>query len=306
MDPFSLILGLGSLAANQIGQRNSMSLALANLADQRRRADESTRLATATRTDAYGNTQRYDPATNTWVNDLTPTQQAIIKTGESEQLKSLTEDAALNRQKRRRMAKVGAQAGQDFQRARAGYLYDQPQSERAIQADLTRLIAQSKADAARGQGRDVTRQLIREGRGSLVPAALSAQNKDISTGSADTALKAREGAKGEYATRTQAHESKYGPALRYYASLMRGGNDAPITFSNVPTQQSSTQGDMAAQLARVLAQGDTRVGSAFGKVVSTSQGQKPITQSQLELLLKGIGLDKTSAPIDANGNKVFT
>ena len=62
-----------------------------NLQFQRENARKQYALATAGRTDAYGNKMTYNEALNQWDTQLTPQQKAIISAQQREQLYSMTE-----------------------------------------------------------------------------------------------------------------------------------------------------------------------------------------------------------------------
>ena len=105
-----LVGGIASTAINAGWQQANYNLNLENLRWQKQQGERQFKLASAGRTDAYGNKQKYDELLNEWKLNMTPTQNKIVKAGESEQLRSLTEDAARNRMIRVRQALRGDHA----------------------------------------------------------------------------------------------------------------------------------------------------------------------------------------------------
>lgn len=256
IDPVGLGVGgaatLISLIMDQQAKQAGVDLAAQNLNSQRRNADRMYRLGTSTHTDAYGNAQRYDDALNKWITELAPMQQRLVKAGEREQLLSLTEDAARNRDVRRRAGSRAEQAGQDYGKARAEFTYGGPKSEGATRSELLDLLAGS-ADATRRRSMDATNALRTEG---SMPVPSSGEPL------ADIILKARQGALGETGTRTSAHASKYLPILQNLSQTMDAVGDAPIRFSSTPQEMSARQDSMAQLMQSALQTGGQLTGNA--------------------------------------------
>jgi hypothetical protein len=91
------LVGLIGAGLQYSAQQEANQIAWANLNFQKQQGAKQFRLSTAGRSDAYGDEQVYDPATNTWKINLSPTQNQIINAGQREQLQSLTHDAVNNR-----------------------------------------------------------------------------------------------------------------------------------------------------------------------------------------------------------------
>jgi hypothetical protein len=137
------------------------------------------RLSTAGRVDAYGDEQVYDPATNTWKINLSPTQNQIINAGQKEQLQSLTHDAVNNRILRDQAFDRAEAAQPMYRDAVAGFQYDQPDSEGAIankQLDALRIGEQQATNA----NRDVmSLQALRLGRGAISQKIMKTANDSL-------------------------------------------------------------------------------------------------------------------------------
>lgn len=240
----------GLLGAGAAGASND--LAYAQLAESRRRAAEEERIATAGRTDAYGNRQRYNPATNTWETDLTPTQEEIVRAGETEQRRNLLEDAPRNRAIREALARYGKDAQGDYDKAYSDYKYGGPRSEDAIRGDLEDLYASQAVDRGRQGAAPLTAQLLRSRRGALLPNALRVTDNNLGANLTDIILNARKGAQSEYAQRAGQHEQLQGGRLNNIISRASLGGDVPVSFSGAPERLAGEQGKMSSDLLSAL------------------------------------------------------
>lgn len=104
--PIAGLAPLASSIVNLFGPKDNT--AAQNLKFQRDMFNEQKRLATAPRTDAFGNTTRFDGTSFT--TDVTPQTQAILSALQGEELASLTRDAPRQREAAERMDKR-SQAG---------------------------------------------------------------------------------------------------------------------------------------------------------------------------------------------------
>src|SRR5436190_20276420 len=147
IDPLSLGLAGGGLLLQQINEMRAAETAQQALEFQKQNAAQQLQFAKAGRTDAYGNRTTFDDALNQWITQLTPEQQSLVSAGEREQRLGLTTDAARNRAIREAQFNRGRQADEDFQQARAGYLYSPRKSEGDLMGEITSLLTN-----ARGEG----------------------------------------------------------------------------------------------------------------------------------------------------------
>ena len=129
-----------------------------NLSFQKQQAANQERQAGATKVDANGNKTVYDPATNTWKVELTPLQQAIQDASQSEQLKTVTTDAARKRQLADRQQQYSEDAGTPYNTAIQNYINNQPKSEAAIGNDLETLGIQANQSGAKSNQADLVKQ----------------------------------------------------------------------------------------------------------------------------------------------------
>lgn len=236
-----------------------IDIARKGLQYQKENADRQYRTSIATRTDAFGNTQRYDPVLNKWVIDLDPMQDRIIKGGEREQLLSLTDDARQNREVRNRAYERGRTANNDYADERAAFKYGAPPSQGSIQDELTSLLVGSaQGERYRNLG-SATTQALRGG--TRLPNAHTS-SEDLGSSLADIILKARSGAQTESTARGAAHNSKYLPVLQSLQQTAMGGGDAPLRFSDTPQALAGQQDSTLKSILTALHNGGTQVNTA--------------------------------------------
>lgn len=270
-DPASLISGI---AQAQTGAQAN-EIAWLNLQFQKDQADKQYDLATATRTDAYGNTVSYNKALKKWEIVLTPQQQQILGAGEKEQLLSLTEDAGRNRDVRRRAGARGAAAEEDYNDALMGYRYDQPKSQEADFGELSTLLAAGQESNANQAASQIGRQAIRMGKGESIPEIIKASDDYLGQHMPDYILQAREKARSEHAQDVQLHDAQYLPELSHFEQTE---NDVPGTtpiFSQAPGSTAATEQSMLSSIAGALAQGSAGVGGAYGALASSIANSAP-------------------------------
>lgn len=267
IDPITGMLTAGTivggiLQANEQSYQNQQSLAF-----QKWLANEELKMGKASRTDAMGNTVRYDPGLNEWVTDLSPTQRALSKAGEHEQLLNLTDDAAKNRVIRERAFNRGVGANDDFNRERADYNYGYNPSEGAVTNDIADLILRSRS--GKGGGIGGTNKFLRQ-RGNL-PVINSGDGGDSGVSQvADAMLQARQGALGERGTRQQ-QRNMHLPAMQSLAAMSDAGGGNPVQFPNFNNLFAS-EGDQSKQLLGAMEAGGKGVGGAYAAISK----QKPI------------------------------
>lgn len=285
-------LDIGALLTGLIGAGNAAAaqqVDWANLQFQKEQARKQYGLATAARTDAYGNKQSFDDLMKEWLVELTPTQSAITKAGEREQLASLTEDATRNRATRRRQETRALEAEQDYNRARTGYRYDQPPSEDAIMGDLARIMGSNREAGANQAASALARQALRFGRGGDIGEITKGAADAVGSGLAENILATRMAAAQESAQRKGQHQSEYLPALNQFASTMDAVGTAPQLFSNVAGEKSAEQSAMLSAIMSAIQSGSAGVGNAYQSMARTMLGSTPNLGGALSLSLSGNG-----------------
>jgi len=264
MAEFALpLIGLAGTGLGMLSSQNAAEVSLANLMYQRQAADQANRLATATRTDAYGNQMRYNPATNSWETILTPTQKGIVGAQEQEQLRSLTEDATRNRQLLEEARQRGFQAAPDYAKAVAGFRYDEAPSRAADEDKLASLLSLQNQEASGKQTQGIGRTLLRQGRGAdlaaVVKSADDAQGQNIG----GNLVKAYQASIPQYAQDVQQRQSRYLPVIKQLQETMAGGSSAPPRFSTTPQDLNNIQSGQLNAVLSALHSGAAGVGSAY-------------------------------------------
>lgn len=269
------IVGLVGAGLQYSAQQEANQVAWANLNFQKQQAGKQFRLSTAGRGDAYGNMQSYDPISNTWGVKLTPTQNQIIKAGETEQRKSLTEDATRNRILRHQQVDRSRVAAGDYNDALAGFQYNQPDSEPAIRDQILDALTQG-AQQANNQTKDAMMlQAVRLGRGGDVPKIIKASDDDLGQRLGGLITQSRDLARGESQQRIQAHDQRYLPEIQAFDRIIQEANPAALQpFSNVPQQLSQLQQNQFAGMESALSSGANEVGGAYA-TLAKSLGQSP-------------------------------
>lgn len=275
MEMLGAITGLIGAGLQAKAQADAQQVAWANLNFQRQQARDQRRFAGATRTDAFGNMERYNDVLNKWETILTPTQRQITQAGENEQLRSLTEDAARNRRQKQRAEQTALQAGENFQEALAGYKFDQPASELATRDELERLLLTTGKQQSKDNQGLIARQALRMGKGADIAKIIATTDDALGQKLPETMLKARQVATQERGQKVQQHQSEFLPQLQNWEQLMsQGGGDASMKFSNVGQELQAMQGSMANAIQSAMQSGASSIGSAFGGVAS-AVGKSP-------------------------------
>jgi hypothetical protein len=200
-----------------------------------------------------------------------------MNAGQKEQLLQLTQDAPAAR-KIRQAVQARAQAAEaPFHTAALGYQYDQPPSEESIRSELTGLMAnndmlRSKADQAL-----IMRSAMRMGSGAHPADIIQATDQQL--GNAATAqnrmLEARKQALGEYNTRLQQHEAKWGTPMKVWGDLMSQGGDLPnIPKSNMDQSINSMISGQMSGMNQAFQAGTSGVSSAM-QALAGAMGKSP-------------------------------
>lgn len=292
IDPVTAIM-LGGKAAdtisNMISGGRSHNIALQRLALERMIADQQNRIATATRSDAYGNSVSYNPATNEFETNLSPTQQGLASAQQREQMLSLTEDATRNRDTRRR-GERRARVGDDlFDEAVAERRYRTPPSEDALTGDITRDISLANTETT-GQDRGtLIRSALRGGGSEQIPRIYQSAGQDFAP--AKAIAQARMQARQLAAGMQDQHSQRTGQDISRFANIAGSENPAPIASFNQDAALSNDRNNMIAQVLRSISSGGAGVSSALADV------GRSVPNPQFGELASGIaGLAAPKAP----------
>lgn len=265
---FGAIGSIISALAGSAAQNAGLQFDYQNLAFQKDNAKKQYGLATAARTDAYGNEQSFDQLLKKWNIKLTPTQEAILRAGEHEQKLSLTEDAQRNRELRRRQETRSLEADRDYNDARTGWRYDQPQSEGAIRGEQQLLLGLDREDRTRGNQAGLMRQAMRLGRGGDIPSIIKAIAQQGGAGMGGDLIKARTGALAESQAREAGHRQKYLPAMQQFAQVQDDIGQAGQKYSTVPQEMGAQQSDMIQTILQSLTNESGQVGDAYKSIAA--------------------------------------
>jgi hypothetical protein len=275
MEMLGAITGLIGAGLQAKAQADAQQVAWANLIYQKQRDAANQRFASATRSDAFGNQEKYNDLLNKWETILTPTQNRIMKAGEQEQLLSMTEDAMRNRRQKQRAEQTAINAGKNFQQALAGYKYDQPKSELANRDELERLLIDNNAQQMKDDQGLIARQALRMGKGADYARIIKATDDAMGQKLPALMLQARDQAKTEHAQAVQQHQQQYLPEMQNWEQLMsQGGGDAGLKFSNVPQEVQAMQQGMASAIQSAMQSGASSIGSAYNSL-ATTMGKSP-------------------------------
>lgn len=294
MDPISLaaLISLVGAGAGAYSSKNAADVSGAGLQFQREQAQQANRLGTAGHSDAFGDTTTYDPATNTWNTTLSPTQKAIADAQQSEQYKTLTSDAARNRAIKNLQYQMAGDAGKDYNTALAGFRYDQPASQGAIQDKLTTLMTNADNAASSSNESLASRELLRQGRGGDLNSLVKTIQDNRGKALAGDQLKAYTGSLGEEQQLQQQHQSKYLPALQQSASTVAAAGGAPVDTSSIAPLLMQGQQQNSQQALNALLQSNKEVGDSYHDYATTLQKGAP-NLSGIASLYKAIADQKT-------------
>jgi hypothetical protein len=278
MDPLTIALMAGTAAGGLFQGQQQKHLSEENLAFQKWLANEELKMGQASRTDAMGNTVRYDPALNEWTTDLTPSQRALSKAGEHEQQLSLTEDAARNRQTRERAFSRGGDAANTYNRLNAEYNYGNNPSEGSIEDQIAGLMLRGRTQG--GGGVDTTRQFIRQ-RGNL-PVVSSSGSSNAVSSIADALLQARQGALSERGVRGQ-QRAQLLPQMQSAAAMSDAGGGAPVNFPDFGSLFKS-EGEQQKGLIGAAEAGGKGIQTGYNSAIKAAGSQFPSIGDSAKLI----------------------
>ena len=282
------LVGLVGAGLQASAQAEQQTIELANLQFQKQQAAQNQRFSQATRTDAYGNTQRYNAATNTWETNLTPTQKEIVGAGEQEQLKKLTEDATRNRLILEEQRQRGLAAVPDYNKALAGFRYDEAPSRGADENQLFTLMSLASQDTIGGDRQAIGRTMLRQGRGADYALAIKAMDDAQGQSVGPNLLNAYEKSIPQYAQDVQQRQNYYLPRIQALEQMMAGGSSsAPSPYSTVPQELNAIEGQQAAAIQSANQSGASAIGGAYNSLAQAA-GQSP-NLSGVASALAGLG-----------------
>ena len=279
------LIGAGLQASSQAAQQQ---IAWQQLIEARNARREQMRLATAARTDQYGNKNKYDELDNEWEILLPPMQKTITKAGEREQLLQLTEDLPAARKQRRMLQTRAKEAEPLYRQAVNAYQFREPPSEGSIRNELTGLLSGAEQAGAQQNKMTLMRQAMRLGRGADIPKIIKASNDALGKSVPDILLKARQGAVEERQNRVAAHGNEWLPRIQQFANIMSSGQQEAQLPPSMTQQLPQTQASMASAMQQALAAGTGNVNSAYSSL-ATAMGRSPDLSSIVQALSRAGG-----------------
>lgn len=297
MDPATAMLGAIGIALNEQNALNAQGTAQDNLAFQRSQGNRQFELSTAGKVDANGNKTVYDPVTNTWKSILTPMQQAIQDASQSEQLKTVTSDAQRKRQLAERQQQYSEDAGTPYNTAVQKYIYQQPDSEAAINDQIGTLMTQAKQASGKENQATLTREALRLGRGADIPSLIKATNDSLGASTPSTMLAARQQALQEHQSRVQSHDQQFLPEISAFKQIIdQGGGGAAARFSDLSPAVMNAEQNSSNAMLTALNNANTGINTA-SKNLQAAQGAK----IDFGPMIKAMSAGKTKADGTTDG-----
>ncbi|HWV46788.1 MAG TPA: hypothetical protein VN039_12360 [Nitrospira sp.] len=269
-----IIASLLGVAAQAQAENDQKNLGYANLFETKRENREREKLAESSQTDAYGNKIYYDPLTRAWKIQSTPTTKNILDAEQSEQLKSLTSDAARNRSAAIRKDQRAQQANDLFTQALTDYKYRPQQSEADYVGDATKEALLSRRAGAAEAAAAVNKALIRAGNGSQIPAVFNAARDADANEFEQTLLGAKRQGEQDFLNIGGAKDQKAQQQIDFLRSIADDTSDSPIHFGNENDTLANRSSGALSQLLSVLAQDSANRQGAVGPLMD-ALGRSP-------------------------------
>lgn len=298
--------GIGSALMGLFDDTDAQ-IANANLQEQRANrflmeqiANQQMRMGQAGSYDANGNLTRYNPATNTWELDLTPTTQSIINAWNSEELKRGTQDQYDSRQERQLALQRRLQEGGTADSFLTQLMQPSPYNQNAIQAALLERMTSGVNEGFDREQNNVMRQALRGGvdQGSIgnILAEFSNNRADaLGQAEANSYLQSLESSSALEGART----GRLGNLYNLFATRAANINNAPFAPSGI---ESGAESNLAASRA-LVPQSLGLAGSLLGRSVPQMQNyQGGLTKAGLAL--GSIG-DALSGLFDYSGSNAL-
>ena len=259
-------------------RQQQQAIAQANLNFQRQQAAQQFQLATANRTDQFGNVQRYTPGIG-FEFDLTPTSEAISGAQQQEQLRALTEDAQRNREASQRQDRRARAADPIFS-AMLNRFESTPQPNReATTSDL-----QGKIFRAREEGVNKARDALAmvaaragEGRqfGSILDSSEDLLRKMFDTSQLEAETTGREFHQQDLGNRAGSLQE-----IMHLATLAGRSGDVPLNAftGNAGIGSTGGQNSMLDAMLQAMRSGGSNVGSASQTLAKIAGNSLDVTQ----------------------------
>ena len=166
------LVSAGGIAAQMGAQKDANNINWRNLFLQERTARDNSKLAKATRSDAYGNKVEYQDGVG-FITKLTPLQQAIVGAQQTEQLAQFRDDAPRARQASLRMDNRSKKADEMWNKRFDEYRFTEPETEKSYEAEAIRdaMAIRNEDDGGAGNAATIA---LRMGNTADLPNVLAA------------------------------------------------------------------------------------------------------------------------------------
>jgi hypothetical protein len=273
------------------------------LQEQKRNAAEQMDLATASRKDAYGNEEKYNPYLHTWENLSTPQTKAILAAQQAEQEQSLTHDMPQARKLRDAQFARGEEAGREYETLLSQYRNNPPKSEGAYADEFTNDALFAMQDRARKAGSDLSTLAVRSGRDpKSLSSIVDAVANQEAAGMGDATIAGKQAGQLAHQGAEQAYRQKLDP-LKLFAGLQDDLGGFTPERSTAGQDIMGMQRDMETAISQALSNRSNMLGGAYGRLAN-SLGQSPdlsgIANALSKFTLDGSG-SSFSAPIVGSG-----
>lgn len=265
----NMAMQVGGQFMNSQAQGNAQGIQSQALAQQQANAQQQYELATATKTDPYGNKLIFTPGVG-WHYDLTEMTSGLIHAEQGEELKNLTEDAKRNRDFRARMDAMGREGGQEFDRTLNEYRYGDRPNENESVADLTREIMLARDRGSREAQNTIGRQAIRGLANPNVLQTLMRQNQEgLGSSLEEAVLRGRRLGKSEYRNDLSTWNQDIGGRLDRFGGIAKGVPQAGITRPNTAAGLDKPDISSIIQALQNASSGSTNIMQGMARTASS-------------------------------------
>lgn len=261
--------GLG-LQAN--AQANENAINWRNVFRQERDSNERSRMAKASRTDAYGNEVRYVPGEG-WKTITTPTTKAILDSQQREQLAQFRDDAPRNRQLANRIAERANKASDAFDEVFDDYKYRRKKSEQEYIAEAIRdaIAARRGGGASRGAVGDLSRMALRTGNTGALPELLKIAKANNTGGTlAEAIAAAKKAGKQQYLVENNADMQSFFGELGQLRAIADQIPSTQMNWNNENAALTGQQNDANKTLIQTNLQNSGAMDSALSRAAASA------------------------------------
>lgn len=251
--------------------RDINNLAYYQLDQSKSFGDKLLGVATAGKTTAAGDEITFNPLLKKWEINLAPMTKGIVGAQQSEQYKSLTEDAGRNRDAARRADKRAISGDEEFQRAFNSYRFRPKRDEGSYIADATRGSLLARKNGSNSALDGATRALMRGGNtsrlGSLAKSFRGAEADEFES----TLLNGKSRGRADYQALEGADENRMQQELAFLKGIADSTPQSAVRFGNDADQLTSMASGGMDNIMSSLSAAQGQSSDAMNKLISTLQ-----------------------------------